>query len=118
MSDNVISLNGFKQSKLCISLEITDLVLNLTNYLNISGIKLHLCVHVQLVRNLSECVSDQYNLVFGKVVFQVDAAGVSYEERDLALVINALNVNLSVHLPKTCIGNYLIVFGVLVVLKG
>jgi hypothetical protein len=57
-------------------------------------------------------------LVFGKVVFQVDAAGVSYEERDLALVINALNVNLSVHLPITCIGNYLIVFGVLVILKG
>jgi hypothetical protein len=53
VSDDVVCLNGFKQSQLRISLEITDLVLDLANYLNISGIKLHLCVHIQLVRDLS-----------------------------------------------------------------
>ena len=73
VSDNVICLNGFKQSQLSICLEVTDLVLDLTNYLNISRVKLHLGVHIQLVRNLSEGVGHQYYLVFGKVVFEVDA---------------------------------------------
>lgn len=116
VSDNVIGLNGFKQSQLCVCLEVTDLVLDLTYYLNISRVKLHLGVHIQFVRNLSEGIGHQYYLVFGKVVFEVDAARVSYEERDLTLIINTLNVNLRVDLSKACIGYNLIVFGVLVIL--
>lgn len=49
VSDNVIGLNGFKQSQLCVCLEVTDLVLDLTYYLNISRVKLHLGVHIQFV---------------------------------------------------------------------
>lgn len=51
------------------------------------------------------------------MVFEVDAARVSYEERDLTLIINTLNVNLRVDLSKACIGYNLIVFGVLVIMK-
>jgi hypothetical protein len=49
VSDDVIGLNSFKESQLRISLEVTYLVLDLTNYLNISGIKLHLSIHVKFV---------------------------------------------------------------------
>jgi hypothetical protein len=49
VSDDVIGLNSFKESQLCISLEVTDLVLDLTDYLNISGVKLHLSIHVKFV---------------------------------------------------------------------
>ena len=116
MSDDVISLNGFKESKLCVSLEITDLIFNFTNNLNISCIKLHLSIHIKLIGNLSEGVSDQDHLVFRKVVFEINAAGMPYEEGDLALVVNALDVNLSVNLSVARIRNNLVVLRTLIIL--
>lgn len=109
MPDDMISLNRLKQSKLSISLEITDLIFDLSDNLNISGVKLHLSVNVKLIRNLSECIGDKDDLILSKVIFEVDAAGVSHEECDLAFVINALNVNLGVNLPVPCICRNLIV---------
>lgn len=50
------------------------------------------------------------------MVFEINAAGMPYEEGDLALVVNALDVNLSVNLSVARICNNLIVLRTLIIL--
>lgn len=98
MPDDMISLNRLQQSKLSICLEITDLIFDFSDHLNISWVKLHLSVHVKLVRNFSKGIGYKDDLILSKVIFEVDAAGVSHKECDFAFVVNAFDVNLGVNL--------------------
>lgn len=51
------------------------------------------------------------------MVFEINAAGMPYEEGDLALVVNALDVNLSVNLSVARIRNNLVVLRTLIIMK-
>ena len=96
MPDQVICLDGFQQSQGGVRLEVTDLVFDLSNYLEIFGVVEKLHIDVKVVGDLPEGVCHEDHLVFEDELLQIQPRGMSHEEGHLGLVIDTLNIDLSV----------------------
>ena len=94
--DQVICLDGLQQSQGGVCLEVTDLVFDLSNYLEIFGVVEKLDIDVKVVGHLPEGICHEDHLVFEDELLQIQSGGMSHEEGDLCLVIDTLNIDLSV----------------------
>lgn len=97
VSDNMVCVNGFKESQGSISLEITDLILNFAYHLQILRVVEKLDIDVEVVRNLSEGINHENNLILQYNLFQAESRRVPHEEGHFTLVIYTLNINLCVN---------------------
>jgi hypothetical protein len=97
MPDQVISLDCLQESQGGIRLEVTDLIFDLSDYLEVFGVVKKLHIDVKVVGDLPEGICDKDHIVFENKLLQIESRGMSDKERDLGLVINTLNIDLSVN---------------------
>ena len=97
MPDQVISLDCLQESQGGIRLEVTDLIFDLSDYLEVFGVMKKLHIDVKVIGDLPEGICDENHLVFENKLLQIESRGMSDEERDLGLIINTLNIDLSVN---------------------
>ena len=95
--DNLISRNRLDQLDLVVRLEVSHLVLDLTDDLEVAAAEHELDVDVNGDRNLAHGILDKEDHASLQVGFEVDPTAVLNEERHLTLVIRALQVNMTGH---------------------
>lgn len=97
MPDQVICLDSLQQSQWGIHLEVTDLIFDLSDYLQVLRVVEELHIDVKFVGDLPQGIGDEDHLVFEDELPQVESGGMSHKERDLGLVVDTFNIDLSVY---------------------
>lgn len=90
----MITWNSFQQLNPIICSEIIDFFSNITNDFEIVLEKLQLNIDIQIVWDLSECVSYKDYLVLDKVLLEVYAGVMLDKQADLWFIIDGLDINL------------------------
>jgi len=97
MPDQVICLDSLQQCQGGIHLEVTYLIFDLSDDLQVLRVVEKLHIDVKFVGDLPQGICDEDHLVFEDELPQIESGGMSDEERDLGLVIDTLNIDLSVY---------------------
>ena len=95
MAHDFVGRDSLDQRYLIISLEVTYLLLDLANDLEIVHTELQLRVYIDLIRNLTQRITHHKNITSLKCCLQVNLATVLHKESYSRLVLRTFQVNVT-----------------------